>query len=508
VAIAVAAVAAVPLLVLAARLITGGWMSVSDWASIELRTRDVGTSHTPLVGPFSRYQWNHPGPLLFYALALPYRLIGSEGTGILFGALVINTIALACIGVLLWRRGRLPGLLLGLALVLVLVRALDAGFLVTPWNPFVIVFPMLAVVVLAWSAIEGDHWALPVAIVLASFAVQSHVGAALGVLAPLAVAVVYLRRELRLLAIAAAVGLACWLPALVEQVKPHGGNLSELVRFWTDDHRVVGYADGAKLVAPQLSIPAPWMTGHQDASIFTGGVSASWHVPYALALLIGALVVAVRRCDRQSTALCSLALALTVAGWLSAARVVDEPLDYIVQWLWLTGPVVWLAILWTAWRALPTEWPERALGGLGAVGAAALTAVLVAGAVHADYPVPNDERSLEHIAADARDALEPLPEPVLVTGAPDLMPAFRPSPRTSSGRTTPSRMHGPAASSSSRSTTPATPTAPTARPTGALRRTSRCQTPNGRNATTWPGRSTPPARAGSMRSSSGSTTTR
>ena len=30
------------------------------------------------VGPYSRYGWNHPGPLLFYVLAVPYKLLGDR----------------------------------------------------------------------------------------------------------------------------------------------------------------------------------------------------------------------------------------------------------------------------------------------------------------------------------------------------------------------------------------------------------------------------------------------
>jgi hypothetical protein len=46
------AIAAIPLLALASRVAPSHWVSFSDWASIELRTRDVGTRFTPLVGPY------------------------------------------------------------------------------------------------------------------------------------------------------------------------------------------------------------------------------------------------------------------------------------------------------------------------------------------------------------------------------------------------------------------------------------------------------------------------
>jgi hypothetical protein len=81
----VAGVLIVPAAVLLVRVIHSGWLSSSDWADIELRTRDVGTVHTPLVGAYSRYGWNHPGPLLFYVLALPYRVLAARASRGSFG---------------------------------------------------------------------------------------------------------------------------------------------------------------------------------------------------------------------------------------------------------------------------------------------------------------------------------------------------------------------------------------------------------------------------------------
>src|SRR3712207_8448963 len=33
--------------------------AVLDWALLEVRVRDVGSSETPLVGAYSRFGWNH-----------------------------------------------------------------------------------------------------------------------------------------------------------------------------------------------------------------------------------------------------------------------------------------------------------------------------------------------------------------------------------------------------------------------------------------------------------------
>src|SRR5207245_9506948 len=105
---------AVPVLVLLVRAARATWAPSSDWAAIEARTRDVWSSHASLVGPYSRYGWNHPGPLLFYVLALPYRLLGGQPHGLFVGALAHNAAAFTFIGVILLQPGRIPGVATGL----------------------------------------------------------------------------------------------------------------------------------------------------------------------------------------------------------------------------------------------------------------------------------------------------------------------------------------------------------------------------------------------------------
>jgi hypothetical protein len=65
--VAVIALALIPIAVSIVRVVAQHHFAPNgDVALIELRVRDVGTSHTPLVGSYQRYGWNQPGPLLFY----------------------------------------------------------------------------------------------------------------------------------------------------------------------------------------------------------------------------------------------------------------------------------------------------------------------------------------------------------------------------------------------------------------------------------------------------------
>src|SRR5690349_8357134 len=64
--VAIAVVAATLTLVVSMIVLLHGpsYEHYSDTALIELRTFDVG-HHTPQLGPFSRFTWTHPGPMLF-----------------------------------------------------------------------------------------------------------------------------------------------------------------------------------------------------------------------------------------------------------------------------------------------------------------------------------------------------------------------------------------------------------------------------------------------------------
>ena len=45
-----------------------------------------------LLGPYSRFGWFHPGPILYYLLWLPYRITGSTGVSLVVAALTLNAV--------------------------------------------------------------------------------------------------------------------------------------------------------------------------------------------------------------------------------------------------------------------------------------------------------------------------------------------------------------------------------------------------------------------------------
>lgn len=424
----------VPFVVLVVRLLLTRYFAMSDLALIELRVRDVGGPHTPLVGVYSRYGWNHPGPLLFYLLAVPYRLLGSTGSALLVGGTLMNLMAAALCPAFFWRRGGRGGLAIGMVVLFVLLRSLGGDFLIFPWNPFAIVLPLLVLAFVVWSIACGDHWMLPIAVALASFCIQSHVGSVAAAVALLAIAAAAVGYDtwrgaasgtLRTSLIAIVVGVLVWVPPIVDEFRPNGGNLSALWRYWTAPHHsVTGWARGGRIVASQLSLPAPWMTSHERTAPFLGGLAPTWQFPWALILVIAALALAWRRRDRDSFSLALVALVFAATAWVSAARIVDEPYGYLLRWTWLVGALAWLAIGWTAMRALtdirlPTR-VARAATVLAAATTIALVAATTMSSVRTQVPDLMAERELRHLKAALIQAAREYPGPIRVESAADI----------------------------------------------------------------------------------------
>jgi hypothetical protein len=146
-----------------------------DLATAELWTRDVGR-HPVLVGVFSRDGWYHPGPAIYYLMAVPYRLLGSRATAMNVAALAVNAGAVTGVALYARRRGGDALMLIALLGCALLMRSFGPDELRLPWNPYLPVLPYALLIFLTWSLACGDRWALPVAVVVTSVVAQTHIG--------------------------------------------------------------------------------------------------------------------------------------------------------------------------------------------------------------------------------------------------------------------------------------------------------------------------------------------
>ena len=155
--------------------VRGSYLPIGDQALTEMHVRDIG-HHSVLTGLYSRDDWSHPGPMLFYVLAPFYWLTGGSSIGLALGALVINGASIVGMGLVARRRGGTVLMLWTLLACSLLMRTLSADFVRDPWNNYVTVLPFGLLIFLVWAMVDGERWALPVGVVVASFLAQTHVG--------------------------------------------------------------------------------------------------------------------------------------------------------------------------------------------------------------------------------------------------------------------------------------------------------------------------------------------
>jgi hypothetical protein len=386
--VAVALVVAPFLLSAIAVLRDGPGAFFSDRAVMELAVRDVGR-HPVLIGLYSRGGWSHPGPLIYYMLALPYRLTGSNPAGLLVGALAVNALAVVGMGVVAKRLGGLAAGLLTLLGASVVTHALGPQVLRDPWVCFVTVVPFGLFCVLAWAMTEQRAWALPAAVAVATWLTQTHVGFAPLTAPALVVGAVWLwvharrahdpdttRRVVRATAVAAVVLVGLWIPPLWDQVL-RSGNLGKTIRWFAAGHAVHTMAEGARVVLAQLAAAPDWVTGTRRFSQLNGETSLRtttlW--PVLVVPFAAAAAVAWRRGDRAIVRLAGVVAFTIAVAIVAVARTSGVMYEYRILWTWLPGMLAGVVIAWTIWNAIARRWPRSTMRVLTPVAMLALGAL-------------------------------------------------------------------------------------------------------------------------------------
>lgn len=367
------------------------WYPGGDWAIIGFDTMDVGTAHTPLVGVYSRDGWNHPGPMLFWLYAVPYRLTGGRFSSMLLCAALVNAIAVAGMVFFAWRRGGLALAAFTTLAAASVVNTLGLAFLRDPWNPWVTVLPFGLVVMAAWAAGEGDTIALMATAVVGAFLIQTHVGFVplVGLLLVIAGVGFWRRRRVRRpLVIAGSVFALCWLPVVVDLLRG-GDNVERLASFFvTSKEATAGLSYAIGVTAVELGIRPAWLGGPEPANPVGGGLLPAALSGLALAV-IPFLVVAVFAWRSRHRAPQSWRFLLTVGataavGVFAVSRVSGPVFSYLIRWWWPVAALWWVAMAWALWNLLGTRFRAGARTTLLVVGCVLLSAVLATRTATAD----------------------------------------------------------------------------------------------------------------------------
>ena len=416
----------VPFAVLAiAQAVRGwNWHTAGDLSTMEFRIRDIGSSDTPLVGPYSRWGWNHPGPMIFYIMGVPYRLLGSRSAGLIVGAVLSGAAAVAASLVLAWRRGgRLLATLTAFAFLAFFVA--HAALIRAPWNPMFGMLPLFVVMLAAWSLACGDRLGLPLMAAGATVAAQSH---ALYIV-PVGCLIVWGlgwmawecrhpegRRSWRgpLVATAVIVVLT-WSPVAVEQFTNHPGNVTKIIGFNTSGAKPpsIGLSRAAGIAAAAFR---PWGS---LATAYVDGVDPHPRGSLPLLLLpvagvIGIALVGRFRGRHDLLLLAGTIGVLLVSSVVALASIYGVVYQYLYVWVWVASLFVWLGVAWVLALEIATRTPDRARRGIVA---ASLPALAVLSLVAVASSITTDLPGAAWRTSDAVEAVMPQVEAAIPDGA-------------------------------------------------------------------------------------------
>ncbi|HMF04082.1 MAG TPA: hypothetical protein VKH17_04655 [Acidimicrobiia bacterium] len=425
------ALLALPLVVALALLAQKRWYPILDLAMTELRIRDVGSSHPPLIGLVGRIgplgrQGSHPGPISFWALWPMYRAFGASSW-----AMQVSTVALhlLAMGTALWIAFRRAGIRLMIAVAAVLAlltHAYGALTLTQPWNPYLPLLCFIVFVLALWSIVAGDAPMLPVAALAGSFCAQTHVpylGLVVG-LSAFTVAVASwsayrqrvnraaLRRYLTWLAIAAGVTVVVWIPPVIDQIVHDPGNLSVLSDYFRNPPEApVGLRRAIDVIFVHLN---PFHLV-QELTTDRTQVESGSSVPGVLFLGVWiASVVAAWRVRNRTILRLDLVLGVAlVLALVSTSRIFGLVWYYLVLWAWGITSLMILAIGWTAAVLVRRRLEGDAAARAARLGTAVLVAVVVVlsavftyNATSVDVPAPRLSHTLGVLTRRTAAALD------------------------------------------------------------------------------------------------------
>jgi hypothetical protein len=434
-----ATLVALPALVSAVRAAFSDWRPTGiDNPLILLRTWEVGGPHTPLVGAWSRYGWEHPGPIMFFTSAPLVRLLGAPGLTVTIG--LVNAAAAAGAVLAAQRVGGLKLAAVTAAGLAVMLHALGTYDLLDPWNPYVVTVPLLAYLLCVVGAMQGDNVLLVGAVVAGAWCTQAHVATVPIVLTATLIGTGWCLAErmrgnvhlsLRWIAVAAGVGVVLWLPPMIEQVIHEGGNLGQLYRFNNTSARA-GYGEAVDVGAHSFGYPAPWM-GAPETGGYLDAFKAKPGAAVFLFVVFAAMALAAWRfLGRRIGAVAGFGVLLVPASICAMSRSTDQDLfAWTIRWTWAVAAFAWIGAAYVVVVAIrrraPGDVPRTAgLLAFGILLVGLVGSTLTDGDATKQLDLPSGE-GIATISSDLRDHLDPDTTYVLSIDAPGALFPYLPA---------------------------------------------------------------------------------
>ena len=427
------AVVVLPIAYHALRAAAGNWIAFSDDAYFTARSRDVLTSHHPLVGAWSSgsvdvdTQVNNLGPLQLDLLA-PFTKLAPDG-GTAIGVAVTNIAAVIVVAWLIKRTIGVRAILPAMVPLALLTWTMGSEMLITPRQHQYLILPYVCFLVACWAVAAGDRWATVAAVVSGSLLTQTHlsypilvagVGGAALVGHVVAIRVYGATGSRRPWIVALVVGLVLWSQTVVDQFFGRGNLTAALSSPGESDAN--GLVTGVRVVARVLVSTDALLRPGYRAIVFDDlpGVGGLLVLATGLIVAGAALVVLVRRGSWRWAAGVLVALVAVLAGFADAAllpRTIWGLLTIYYRWLWATAAFIAVLAAVAVGRLV-----ERTGSRTTRLAAAGVAAVVLASAAIANVPRSVQSSDPEAYVAD-RDSVRrvvealrsvDLPDPVVV----------------------------------------------------------------------------------------------
>ena len=429
----------VPFVVAVIRAALQDWMPIGDAAYFTVRSRDVLTSHNPLLGAWSSgsavlaVPVNNLGPMQLDLLAPFTKSMPYLGTAI--GSALINV---ACIVSVWFSARRLFGpmrVVWVMAGTMLFLATLGLSWLIDARQQYAMVLPFYALLWVSAAMWTGASAALAIGLALGTLTVQTHFTYAYqGVIVTVVGVVGWVvatwsvswRQRLQTAGVAVGVLFVLWLQPLIDQLW-RTGNLGDVLgpaREGQSD--AAGLKVGVQILAGGALEPPFWLPGSIGMFLQPHDGITLWGAVVTVAcwgLLCGALLVAGIRTGRRTAVAAGAACLAALGGGLVAAAAIPPSMFGLVPqnyyWVWSVGAFLTIAAL-AGWSTLPLGAAGRQLRRLCGRREVALgaLAVLLAISVWPRYPVESvrwDETETDRLGRPLRDAIHD----ALSTGAVD-----------------------------------------------------------------------------------------
>lgn len=402
--------ALIPLVAVFFSVVGKSWSPTNDLSIIDLRSRDIFSSDSPLTGLFSRRGWSHPGPAMFYILAPFSWFKTSDGSMLRIGWVLIDCVILGAASLLAWRVGKVI-FLVTIFTELLSFLALPSGVHRVPWNPWMPVPMLILLLVLAMRVNLGRTRDIIGLFVLGSIMIQIHASTA-----PIVVAIIgwalfvttldaIRSRSMPERSVSTAlwsVGVSglIWLPPLIGVFSGAPGNLRILFDYFLDSpDGVIGLPVAARIMAAQFRWVPPALGGRYP-SFFSGfaEVARIWWLLIPVALLVIGSIVARLSKRRDDERLVAMAGILFLISIFAISRA-DVPYSYTFEWRGVVAPFVVLVAL-----VPPARFLLKLLGKNGARGYIAIAILAALVAAYAEVPNATTPNALENIENKSLDS--------------------------------------------------------------------------------------------------------